>query len=326
MERHITVLLALSLLSISSAQTGTQVYTVTTSNTAILLQWTEAGGQLKGTAQAVSATPQVDGPHIVVVNSGLSGTRSGMDYSFNFDKPILGLGVASAPARVELGNLVISIPLESGGLTTLKLGKSTLTKFNDAIFSLKTMAAKQSISLLNSVVVKQNKDKVNASILKINQLVSSYEADSLNLVKFNQDASQFTPLLIKTMKDVNIAYKAQECEKMNSILADFGPKLNEISGNLDYIITLTSGLKSSYKDIQDSILDYKTSLGELQKRLLPSEVSKIAAVHTADIARAEKTLRGTDAIIPSATSTFESTQKSLADFLVKANNIDCIQR
>jgi len=74
--------------STANAQTGSQIFSAVTPKTVILLQWTEAGGQLKGSAQVVNVTPNVSSIQLVVANSGLSGTRSGNDYSLIFDKSI----------------------------------------------------------------------------------------------------------------------------------------------------------------------------------------------------------------------------------------------
>jgi len=113
--------------------------------------------------------------------------RAGSDYTLTFDKPILGAGISSAPARLNQGNLLISIPSEAGGLTDITLKPSTLPKFNAAVVKLKTAAQASQQKQQNSAITNKLNGQIVASVSQLSQYTTGLEGapnialDTINL-------------------------------------------------------------------------------------------------------------------------------------------------
>jgi len=238
----------------AAAQSGAQVFSAASSTSIILFQWTVAGGQLKGTAQVVSVAPTTSGINLLVTNSGITGTRAGSDYALTFDKPILGAGISSAPARLNQGNLLVSIPSEAGGLTDITLKPSTLPKFNAAVVKLKTDAQASQQKQQNSAITNKLNGQIVASVSQLLQYTKVLESapnialDTINLAALSAGLDAQTrqiPVLdaadrcadLKALEELGVTQSTQiqiAVGRSSDSLGSVGTAYDAVNDNLDF--------------------------------------------------------------------------------------------
>lgn len=260
------------------AQSGSQIFTAVTKSSAVLLQWTEAAGQLKGSAQlvSVSATPTASGTGLTVTNSGVSGTHSGKDYSLVFDKSILAPGVASAPAVLDNNHLVINIPSESGGLSELILTRSTLSDFNMAVTTLKANASKivdalRSDAALKQAAAKRKQDaeaqardaenlkvRIAEQTLTIGRLVDMIRTSVTDLDHLSQTDTRRLEALVSFMKAQQIPTlrSSGQCPNVPGILS-------EVDALTTALGTTVTQLPDAISSTQDAVTAYNEELQNL---------------------------------------------------------------
>ena len=263
------------LLAISSAnaQTGSQIFSAVTPNTVILLQWTEAGGQLKGSAQVVNVAPNGSSIQLVVANSGLSGTRSGNDYSLIFDKSILGTGVSSAPAQLNKDRLSISIPSDSGGLTEINLQKASLAKFNASVVKLKTDAATRSAAISSSAARLQASAKLDDILHQLRVSLPILEAGVL------PDPKILTILVsqieIQTAKIVTLG-KSGKCSELRTAADTIVLQLPAFDTAVTELSEAVGQFSSTYDSVSGAVPIYQAALNTLNG-LSPNIAKKYAS-------------------------------------------------
>lgn len=282
---RVVTLALCALAPVAHAQSGSQIFTAVTKSSAVLLQWTEAAGQLKGSAQlvSVSATPTASGTGLTVTNSGVSGTHSGKDYSLVFDKSILAPGVASAPAVLDNNHLVINIPSESGGLSELILTRSTLSGFNMAVTTLKANASKivdalRSDAALKQAAAKRKQDaesqardaenlkvRIVEQTMTIGRLVDIIETSVTDLDHLSQTDTRRLEALVSFMKAQQIPTlrNSGQCPNVPGILS-------EVDALTTALGTTLTQLPDAISSTQDAVTAYN---GERQNLASSSQAA-----------------------------------------------------
>ena len=311
MKRVMKVALVSCLLSASAqAQTGSQIFTATTQNTVILLQWTEAAGQLKGSAQVVSVTPGSPNIGLIVDNSGLSGTHSGNDYSLVFDKAILGKGVFSAPATVTKDRLAINIPSESGGLSTVILTRSTLQAFNDSVAQLKVTAQTESQKLARQNAVADAARQVESTVNHINSYFSDIEKltppDSRKL-----DASIHA--LDVYSKRLTTADHAHNCTLVKYLLGTLPEQINSFQMAIDELSVATGSFPAQFINLSGDTGNYDAAIEKLTA-LSPTDANNYLKSNASLFKRINLTLAKNQPAFVAAQSTIDTATAQVQKF------------
>lgn len=272
------------LMGAAGAQSGAQVFSAFSSTSVILFQWTVAGGQLKGTAQVVSVAPTTSGINLLVTNSGITGTRSGSDYALTFDKPILGAGISSAPARLNQGDLLISIPSESGGLTDITLRPSTLPKFNAAVVKLKADAQASQQKQQNSAATSKLNGQIVTSVSHLSQYTKVLESaanialDTANLVALSAGLDVQT----RQIPVLDAADRCADLKALEDLAVTQATKIQIVVGRSSDSLGLTG---TAYDAVNDTLGFFDISVKSLQQ-VAPAAAKKATSDNAQLITRA----------------------------------------
>ena len=305
--------------STANAQTGSQIFSAVTPNTVILLQWTEAGGQLKGSAQVVNVTPNVSGIQLVVANSGLSGTRSGNDYSLIFDKSILGTGVSSAPAQLNKDRLSISIPSDIGGLTEIVLQRASLAKFNAAVIKLKADAAIEVIAIQSNVVTFQTAAQLDDILHQLRLSLSTLEADALPDPKALSILVNQIDMQVAKIAALGRGGKCSEVETASDAIVIQFPAFDTTVSKLSEAV---GQFGSAYDTASGAIPTYQAALNTLNG-LSPNMAKKYASDNAGLLKRVAAALARTKQPIQKARQTLDLSAARLQNFNDTLAAINC---
>lgn len=328
MKRSILGLLTLSLLATTSAQkgtqgTGTQVYTAVTSSSVVLLQWTEAAGQLRGTAQAVSVDPGPGDIHLTVSNAGLSGTHSGDSYAFTFDAPILGPRIFSAPATLRQGVLVLNIPLDSGGLGSVQLTKSTPEKFNAAVSNLKNIASDQVDALHYARELSNAREVIPKVLSELKRSVPNYESDLAVMKGYIQKAKMSQGDFPSLLKEINAAYDRQDCGRVNQLITTFRVARSKTTDALTALAQLDENMHQDAVALRASVFTYENSMDVLRRRGTQAEVASFTKVNGPLVARATQAIAAAQPLFALAEALAVTVPKGFADYDNEIGSIVC---
>jgi len=297
------------------------VFSASTPTSAILFQWTVAAGQLKGTAQVVSVGPSTSGINLLVTNSGITGTRAGNDYSLTFDKPILGAGISSAPAQLNQGNLIISIPSESGGLTDIVLKPSTLPKFNAAVVKLKADAQNSQRSQQTSVAVNALTVKISDNLSQISQYTKVLEnppsltADTANLTRVSG-------ILDAQTRQIPVLDAADKCAELKTLEDLALSQFQVIQVAVDKVSNSLGSLGTAYDSVNDNLVNLDSSVSSLQP-LAPALAKKTTAENAQLLVRAKAAVAKNKPQVVSARAAVDLAASRLQAFNAAADDARC---
>lgn len=261
-------------LGTAQAQPGVQAFGASTTDTRILMTWTESGGQLLGSLQTVKMIPTEKGTNVMIVNNIVRGVFVGKSYQFTLEGSPLFYGATAVSGTISKDVLALAIPSSKGGFINSNLSRTTLAKFNTSVAELDSKTAKISATLQREAEVRAKKtadesrkateaqDKLTALQLVLTKRegaerlfndISKIPLETSKYIKTLTDDISFRREALERLAD---SVKNKDCSSFYTITSQIYAS-EEAKTALDDMTGLRERLQMAIPQIDDSLENYK---------------------------------------------------------------------